>query len=266
MTDPIRKLTDIANTISEARDVKPKDIKAVRLSSQPGRKKQITNANMMTANDVQEKAHDLDEAKQQVIGKYRFTPFTEGSISGWTISVQNIGEVGYIEAPAKKNTDTSVAPYKVYRSKGSNTAWERKLVAYPGTETKIISEKEIRYGPRQLLKAVAMWMDKHGTKAMTEEAQGLEEDTMRHFTELDKAAKDVMEIRKKLRGQKIGNELDRIILSLTVEHQRVQDFIGGLISHLQDIHKKSMSPSKHGNMEIMRDLEFVIRELKKYKK
>jgi hypothetical protein len=107
---------------------------------------------------------------------------------------------------------------------------------------------------------------KTAKKTMTEEVQGLKEDTMRHFTELDKAAKDVMAIRKKLKGQKIGDELDRIILSLSVEHQRVQDFIGGLISHLQDIHKKSMSPSKHGNMEIMRDLEFVIRELKKYQK
>jgi hypothetical protein len=35
---------------------------------------------------------------------------------------------------------------------------------------------------------------------------------------------------------------------------------------LEDIHKKSMSPSKHGNMEIMRDLGKVISELKKYKK
>lgn len=272
MTDPIRKLTDIANTISEARDVKPKDIKAVRLSSQPGRKKQITNANMMTANDVQEKAHELDEAKQQVIGKYRFTPFTEGSISGWTISVQNIGEVGYIEAPAKKNTDTSVAPYKVYRSKGSSTAWERKLVAYPGTETKIISEKEIRYAPRQLLKAVAMWMDKHGTKAMTEEVQGLQENMIKHFTDLGDFAKNVNHnavlLRKKdrLKTSDVQNYLLQIAGSLNIAHGQQQDFLQGLIFHLEGLHKKVMSPSKHGNMEIMKDLEFMIRELKTYKK
>ena len=37
---------------------------------------------------------DLTEASQQVIG----------SIKGWKISVQGIGEVGFIEEPAKKNT------------------------------------------------------------------------------------------------------------------------------------------------------------------
>jgi len=46
----------------------------------------------------------------------------------------------------------------------------------------------------------------------------------------------------------------------------MQEFFDGLLMHLERIHKKAMSPSRHGNMEIMRDLETVIRELKKYKK
>jgi hypothetical protein len=146
------------------------------------------------------------------------------------------------------------------------------LVAYPGTETKIISEKEIRYAPRQLLKAVAMWMDKHGTKAMTEEVQGLQENMMKHFTDLGDFAKNVNHnavlLRKKdrLKTNDVQNYLLQIAGSLNIAHGQQQDFLQGLIFHLEGLHKKVMSPSKHGNMEIMKDLEFMIRELKTYQK
>jgi hypothetical protein len=123
---------------------------------------------------VEVEGEQLSE-EQQVIGKYRFTSFTEGSISGWTISVQNIGEVGFIEAPAKKNTRTSIAPHKVFKTKGQSEGNPKLvLIAYPDSSTRFVNDKEIRFAPRQLLKAVAMWMEKHG-KVMTEETQFVED-------------------------------------------------------------------------------------------
>ncbi len=111
--------------------------------------------------------NDLSEASQQVIGKYRFTPFTEGSIKGWTISIQNHGKVGHIEEPSNKS---STSPFKIYRSndpvfpagKKAFVQGVLRMTAYPGTETRIVSEKEIRFAPRQMLKAVSMWLDKNG--------------------------------------------------------------------------------------------------------
>jgi hypothetical protein len=123
---------------------------------------------------VEVEGEQLSE-QQQVIGKYRFTSFTEGSISGWLISVQGIGEVGFIQAPAKRNSKTTVAPHRVYKTKGQSEG-DPKLVltAYPDSGTRLVGglvdNKEIRFAPRQLLKAVAMWMDKHG-KTMTEEVE-----------------------------------------------------------------------------------------------
>lgn len=104
---------------------------------------------------------------QQVIGKYRFTPFTEENIKGWTISIQNYGKVGHIEEPSNKS---STSPFKIYRSnpavfpagKKAFVQGVLRMSAYPGTETRIVSAKEIRFAPRQLLKAVAMWLDKNG--------------------------------------------------------------------------------------------------------
>ena len=115
--------------------------------------------------------------QQQVIGKYRFTSFTEGSISGWMVSVQGIGEVGFIQAPAKKNTKSSIEPHKLYKTKGQSEGSNPELVmaAFPDKTTRFVNDKEIRFAPRQLLKAVAMWMDKHG-KVMTEGLESVEED------------------------------------------------------------------------------------------
>ena len=120
----------------------------------------------------------LSEASQQVIGKYRFTPFTEGSIKGWTISIQNHGKVGHIEEPKMDSTGSpslqraraATSPYKIYRSndpvfpagKKAFVQGVLRMTAYPGTENRVVSEKEIRFAPRELLKAVTMWLDKNG--------------------------------------------------------------------------------------------------------
>ena len=118
----------------------------------------------------------LSEASQQLIGKYRFTPFMEDTNSegtaGWTISIQGKGVVAYIAEPKIKS---GTSPYKIFRTKGLSFKnffpGELKMSAYPGKENRVVSEKEIRFVPRQLLKAVAMWMDKYGTKALTEASE-----------------------------------------------------------------------------------------------
>ena len=116
----------------------------------------------------------LSEASQRVIGKYRFTPFTKDTnkdgVKGWTISIQNKGVVGYIAEPNSLSNIT----IKIYRTKGLSFKdffpGELKMSAYPGKENRITNDV-IHYAPRQLLKAVAMWMDKYGTKALTESAE-----------------------------------------------------------------------------------------------
>ena len=116
----------------------------------------------------------LSEASQRVIGKYRFTPFTKDTnkdgVKGWTISIQNKGVVGYIAEPNSLSNIT----IKIYRTKGLSFKdffpGELKMSAYPGKENRITNDV-IHYAPRQLLKAVAMWMDKYGTKALTEASE-----------------------------------------------------------------------------------------------
>lgn len=267
---------------------------------------------------------NIEEAAQTTIGKYRFTPFVEGSIKGWTISIQGMGQVGYIQEPAKKNTKTTFSPYKVYRTKDASSPWELKMSALPGTENRIVSDKEIRFAPRQLLKAIAMWMDQHG-KVMTEEGYAAKKEkkinekligkqknidmnkdgklskkdfdilkairnqkkakseeavkegdaeiseAMNHFTELDKAAKDIVDIVKAMPRRAVGYssvqaDLLKIANSLYDEDRRMKDFFDGLIMSLEQVNRMVGSPSKYGNIEIMRQMDKVIRELKKYKK
>lgn len=266
---------------------------------------------------------NIEEAAQTTIGKYRFTPFVEGSIKGWTISIQGMGQVGYIQEPAKKNTKTTFSPYKVYRTKDASSPWELKMSALPGTENRIVSDKEIRFAPRQLLKAIAMWMDQHG-KVMTEEGYAAKKEkkinekligkqknidmnkdgklskkdfdilkairnqkkakseeavkegdaeiseAMNHFTELDKAAKDIVDIVKAMPKRAVGYssvqaDLLKIANSLYDEDRRMKDFFDGLIMSLEQVNRMVGSPSKYGNIEIMRQMDKVIRELKKYK-
>jgi hypothetical protein len=147
----------------------------------------------------------------------------------------------------------------------------------PGTENRIVSEKEIRFAPRQLLKAIAMWMDKHG-KVMTEEVQ-TQEQTQSHaaetvseaadldgyWTDIDKMAENIRKESMNVKKMKDAQSyLLQIAGSLKIKHSQQREFLKGLIYHLEGVHKLLMSPSKHGNMEIMRELEMVIRELKKY--
>jgi hypothetical protein len=106
--------------------------------------------------------------EQKVIGPYQFSAYTKGSIKGWQLVVkgQNKGEaIGYIEKPAKI-TD----PHKLFYFKeiGGIPRTELKASFYPAKENRIISAKDVRYAPRQLLKAVAMWMDKHGYRMIGE--------------------------------------------------------------------------------------------------
>lgn len=117
----------------------------------------------MSISEVKEEA-DITEATQTKIGKVTFTPFKEGSISGYTISIEGRGEVGFIEEPAKKNTKTSVAPFKVFYSGKSEGNPDLVLSAWPGSETRQLSPKEIRFKPRGLLQAVAEWMAKNPPK------------------------------------------------------------------------------------------------------
>jgi hypothetical protein len=108
-----------------------------------------------------------------------------------------------------------------------------------------------------------------------EEQQPLSEEAlgMKYFTDMDDLAKDIVEYAKTLKGKKnIGGftpeqaALHQIAGALRQGHEQMLHFFDGLIYHLESIHKKTMSPSKHGNMEIMNSLSMVIRELKKYKK
>jgi hypothetical protein len=110
------------------------------------------------------------------------------------------------------------------------------------------------------------------SEEVSEEVQGLQENMMKHFTDLGDFAKNVNHnailLRKKdrLKTSDVQDYLFQIAGSLNIAHGQQQDFLQGLIFHLEGIHRKVMSPSKHGNMEIMKDLEFMIRELKTYKK
>jgi hypothetical protein len=130
-------------------------------------------------NNSTDGTNHLSEASQQVIGKYRFTPFMEDTnkegVAGWTISIQNKGVVAYIAEPKIKS---GTSPYQIFRTKGLSFKnffpGVLKMSAYPGKENRVVSEKEIRFVPRQLLKAVAMWMDKYGTKALTEDMETTE--------------------------------------------------------------------------------------------
>ena len=96
-------------------------------------------------------------------------------------------------------------------------------------------------------------------------------EAMTHFTDLDKAAKDIVDIVKAMPKNAVGYspvqaDLLKVANSLYLENNRMKDFFDGLIMSLEAINRKVGSPSKHGNMEIMREMDMVIRELKKYKK
>ena len=192
---------------------------------------------------------------QQVIGKYRFTPFTEGSIKGWKISIQGTGQVGYIEEPAKKNTKTTFSPYKVYRTKGASSSGELKMSALPGTEARIISEKEIRFAPRQLLKAVAMWMDKYG-KVMTEGVENTETaaDEVQSLDEVQFITPKVP-----LKGGSNSNSKEKTDYKLYVE---LKDVVKDAIGILSEAELKIRNPSKNSNLSVLGTIHQANQRLK----
>ena len=127
------------------------------------------------------------------------------------------------------------------------------------------------------IKALRLSSEKGKTKQgknadiMTAKDDAIKESTMTHFTELDKAAKDIVGIVKAMPKKAVGYssmqaDLLKVANSLYTENSRMKDFFEGLLYNLEAVHKKAMSPSKHGNMEIMRDIQTVIRELKKYQR
>jgi hypothetical protein len=201
----------------------------------------------------------LSEASQQVIGKYRFTPFTEENIKGWTISVQNYGKVGHIEEPSNKS---STAPFKIYRSntavfpagKKAFVQGVLRMSAYPGTETRIVSEKEIRFAPRQLLKAVAMWLDKNGgmkegvenTEMVADETQSLDE---------------VQFITPKvpLKGGSNSNSKEKTDYKLYVE---LKDVVKDAIGILSEAELKIRNPSKNSNLSVLGTIHQANQRLK----
>jgi len=120
--------------------------------------------------------YKTSEGTPKVIGKYTFTPFVEGSVSGWRINVKGFSkEVGFVDKPLGRNTKTSVAPNRVYFHSVPGHP-DLKAFAYPSTETRVLSQREFRFAPRQLLKAVAMWMDAHGYRMVGEGLESVEED------------------------------------------------------------------------------------------
>jgi hypothetical protein len=130
------------------------------------------NINSWDWDEVRDGWEGRDESiteAQAVSGKYRFNSFKEGSISGWKVSIQSKGEVGFIEEPAKKNTRTSISPHKLFLYGKKEGEPDFVLSLWPSKETRMVGEREMRYAPRQLFNAVAMWMDKYGSKMVKEE-------------------------------------------------------------------------------------------------
>lgn len=121
------------------------------------------------AESVEENSEELTEA---VIGKYTFDPFKEGSVEGYMVIISG-KTVGFIQKPAKPNTKTSVSPYTMFFYKGTNQV-EKVLIAYPGSSTRILTDKEVRYAPKELLKAVSLWMYKIGDNMVSKMSESID--------------------------------------------------------------------------------------------
>ena len=98
---------------------------------------------------------------------------------------------------------------------------------------------------------------------------------MKHFTDMDELSKKISAHAKGMKSfnpnlggtnAEARGTLLNIAETLLNAHRQQQDFMKGLIYHIEGVHKKVMSPSRHGNMEILNDLSDIIRELKKYQK
>lgn len=213
----------------------------------------------------------LSEASQQVIGKYRFTPFTKDTNSegtaGWTISIQNKGVVAYIAEPANKS---STSPYKIFRTKGISFKnffpGELKMTAYPGTENRINSEKEIRFAPRQFLRAVAMWMDRGGTEALTEDMETTEmvAEEVAEETVNEAGAQSLARIAQVKSALGLGgsnsNSKEKTDYKLYVE---LKDTVMLAIKKLEEAESMLRSPSKNSTLNILQTVIQAKQRLKK---
>jgi hypothetical protein len=198
---------------------------------------------------------------QQVIDKYRFTPFMEDTnkegVAGWTISIQGKGVVAYIAEPKIKS---GTSPYKIFRTKGLSFKnffpGELKMSAYPGKENRVVSEKEIRFVPRQLLKAVAMWMDKYGTKALTEDVE-----TTEVVADETQSLDEVQFITPKvpLKGGSNSNSKEKTDYKLYVE---LKDVVNDVIKKLEQAESMLRSPSKNSNLSILQTVTQTKQKLK----
>ena len=217
-----------------------------------------------STNDI----NTLSEASQQVIDKYRFTPFMENTnkegTAGWTISIQGKGVVAYIAEPKIKS---GTSPYQIFRTKGLSFKnffpGELKMSAYPGKENRVVSEKEIRFVPRQLLKAVAMWMDKHGTKALTEGMANNE--STEEVAETAAGAQSLDEVqfitpKVPLTGGSNSNSKEKTDYKLYVE---LKDTVMLAIMKLEQAELMLRSPSKNSTLNILQTVIQAKQRLKK---
>lgn len=214
----------------------------------------------------------LSEASQQVIGKYRFTPFTKDTNSegtaGWTISIQGKGVVAYIAEPKIKS---GTSPYQIFRTKGLSFKnffpGELKMSAYPGKENRVVSEKEIRFVPRQLLKAVAMWMDKYGTKALTEDMANNEStEEVAETAAGEQSLDEVQFITPKvpLTGGSNSNSKEKIDNShYAVLYADLKDTVMLAIMKLEQAELMLRSPSKNSTLNILQTVIQAKQRLKK---
>lgn len=216
------------------------------------------------SNDI----NTLSEASQQVIGKYRFTPFMENTnkegVAGWTISIQGKGVVAYIAEPKIKS---GTSPYQIFRTKGLSFKnffpGELKMSAYPGTENRVVSEKEIRFAPRLLIQAVAMWMDKYGTKALTEDMETTEVDEVTEETAAADGAQSLDEVqfitpKVPLTGGS-NNSKAKTDYKLYVE---LKDVVNDVIKKLEQAESMIRSPSKNSNLSILQTVTQAKQKLK----
>ena len=199
----------------------------------------------------------LSEASQRVIGKYRFTPFTKDTnkdgVKGWTISIQNKGVVGYIAEPNSLSNIT----IKIYRTKGLSFKdffpGELKMSAYPGKENRITNDV-IHYAPRQLLKAVAMWMDKYGTKALTEDME-----TTEVVADEVQSLDEVQFITPKVPLKGFSNSKEKTDYKLYVE---LKDVVNDVIKKLEEAESMLRSPSKNSTLSILQTVTQTKQKLK----
>jgi len=147
----------------------------------------------------------------------------------------------------KMNTDDAVEQVKeILRSYGNDKKQREMIIA---------AIKNIK---EETSAAAAQRLDE--SRPLNEEYIELE-DVARNIRIMSDTVKN-----KSLYPSDISSYLKQLAGSLQIAHRQQQDFYDGVIYHLDGVRKKLMSPSRHGNMEILKELEEIIRELKKYKK